>query len=140
MLPVAEAEEAGQPALELAQPAPRRLRRPSSFAATPAVYATSWSMWSAHRDMNCCPAGAPNSVPMAAVRSLVLAFRAAAAAVKSGLSVAPARSAATASATCSPSSRSSSDRSRQGGSLQVAAWSGGSRVAASACPMPNVCE
>ena len=92
-------------------------------------------MWSAHSDMNCCPAGAPNSVAMAAVRSLVLPFSASAAAVKSGLFVAPARSAATASATCSPSSRSSSERSRQDGCCSAAAWSGGSSVAASACPM-----
>ena len=66
--------------------------------------------------------------------------RFAAAAGKSGLSVAPARSVATASAMCSPSSRSSSERSRHDGWLSGAAWSGGSSVVANACPMPNAWE
>ena len=97
-------------------------------------------MWSAHSVMNCWPAAGPKSVPIAAVSSSVFLLRLAAAAAKSGLSVAPARSVATASAMCSPSSRSSSDRSRHDGWSSVAAWSGGSSVAASVCPMPNACE
>ena len=97
-------------------------------------------MWSAHSVMNCCPAAGPKSVPIAAVSSSVFLFRFAAAAGKSGLSVAPARSVATASAMCSPSSRSSSERSRQDGWLSGADWSGGSSVAASVWPMPNAWE
>ena len=97
-------------------------------------------MWSAHSCMNCWPAAGPKSAPIAAVSWSVFWSRLAAAAGKSGLSVAPARSAATASAMCSPSSRSSSDRSRHDGWSSFAASSGGSNVAANVCPMPNAWE
>jgi len=69
----------------------------SSPFASAAEYATSRSMWSAHSCSKLCPAAGENSVPTAPARAVVLALTASAAALKSGASVAPDRSAPTTS-------------------------------------------